>query len=259
MPAAPDLDLARRFLAAHGPADPVLLCGITGSHIYGFPSPDSDIDMKGLHVAPTAALLGLAPPNPTHDRLMVFEGTECDLTTHEVASALTRLVKGDGNVLERILSPLQLVAGPDLDALQALARASIHQGFAKHYRGYLRGMQREHDLKGRAKTALYSLRVALTGVHLLRTGALETDVGVNATEHGPADLRALVEELVSLKGSTHERVTLSESLDAAVRSQWSRLEERLDRALRTTDLPEVCPNQGALEAWLLELRRQSWS
>ena len=47
----PDLALARRFVEAHPPPGRVLLCTITGSHNYGFPSPDSDLDIKGIHLA----------------------------------------------------------------------------------------------------------------------------------------------------------------------------------------------------------------
>jgi predicted nucleotidyltransferase len=120
----PDIELARRFVAAKGPPHEVLLCGITGAHIYGFASPDSDIDMKGVHIVPTAQLLTLEPKIPAYDKLEVFEGTECDLTTHEVARALATLLRGDGNVLERILSPYQLVDSPAVSELQDLAAKS---------------------------------------------------------------------------------------------------------------------------------------
>ncbi len=48
----PDLDLARRFIATHPPPGRLLLCGITGAHHYGFPSPDSDIDSRYVPGAP---------------------------------------------------------------------------------------------------------------------------------------------------------------------------------------------------------------
>ncbi|MEZ4465912.1 MAG: nucleotidyltransferase domain-containing protein [bacterium] len=59
----PDLDLGRRFVAERGPAGQVLLCAVTGAHLYGFPSPDSDLDLKGIHLAPTPTLLGLQVPS----------------------------------------------------------------------------------------------------------------------------------------------------------------------------------------------------
>ena len=45
--ALPDLELGRRFIA-HSPVPGLTLqCGVTGSHDYGFSSPDSDLDLKG--------------------------------------------------------------------------------------------------------------------------------------------------------------------------------------------------------------------
>ncbi|MFO0750929.1 MAG: nucleotidyltransferase domain-containing protein [Myxococcota bacterium] len=120
----PDLDLARRFVAGHRPAGTVLLVGVTGSHDYGFPSADSDLDLKGIHLAPIEDVLGL---DLRHlgivDRLEVFEGVECDLTLHEAVKALSLLLRGNGNMLERIASRFQLYETPELDELRALLPA----------------------------------------------------------------------------------------------------------------------------------------
>jgi hypothetical protein len=35
---------------------------LSGAHAYGFPSPDSDLDLKAIHVAKTADLLGFDVP-----------------------------------------------------------------------------------------------------------------------------------------------------------------------------------------------------
>ena len=57
----PDLELDRRFLKKNPPPGRVLCCAVTGSHHYGFSSPDSDLDLKGIHLCPTEVLLGLSP------------------------------------------------------------------------------------------------------------------------------------------------------------------------------------------------------
>ena len=85
---APDLDLARRFVAHRPPPGEVLLCGITGSHHYGFTSADSDIDIKGIHQVPTSRLLALEGVRQNHDALEIYEGVECDLTTNELRQAM---------------------------------------------------------------------------------------------------------------------------------------------------------------------------
>ena len=86
--AVPDLELGRRFIAASPVPGDVLQCGVTGSHDYGFSSPDSDLDLKGLFIAPTRRLLGMHRPPEAFDRLVDFEGVECDLTLNEVMPGL---------------------------------------------------------------------------------------------------------------------------------------------------------------------------
>lgn len=38
-----DLDLAREYLTVNPPPGRLLLCGVSGAHMYGFPAPDSDL------------------------------------------------------------------------------------------------------------------------------------------------------------------------------------------------------------------------
>ena len=38
---------------------------VSGSHLYGFPSADSDIDLRGCFRAPLRSLVGLKPPTET--------------------------------------------------------------------------------------------------------------------------------------------------------------------------------------------------
>lgn len=248
----PDFDRARRFLAAHPPPGELILCGVTGSHYYGFPSPDSDIDLKGIHLAPTRSVLGLDAPPETHDVLTMFEDVEHDLTTHEAARALALLVRGNGNVLERILTPLQVVETPDVAPLAELARAALSKRFAGHYRGYFLGMCREHTQRElpRAKTLLYAYRVALTGIHLLRTGEVRGDVVANGREHGFGDL----DELVAYKRDHGEKGALEPGLDAKHRARWAALEAALEDALAASPLPDEPPNRAAMSEWLTERR-----
>ena len=38
---------------------PLLFVTISGAHLYGFPSPDSDFDLHGVHVLPVREVVGL--------------------------------------------------------------------------------------------------------------------------------------------------------------------------------------------------------
>lgn len=47
---------------------PLLFSTISGAHLYGFPSPDSDFDLRGVHLLPLEEVVGL---NPGHETIEV--------------------------------------------------------------------------------------------------------------------------------------------------------------------------------------------
>ncbi len=249
---SPNMELAARFLQEQQPPGRLLLCGVTGSHQYGFPSPDSDIDLKGIHLAPAAEWLGLGTPRETFDRLQPFEGVECDLTTHEAKKAFGLLLRGNGNMLERIESPFQIVESADLDTLRSISRRLLSKRFAGHYRGFFTGMCREYECGNprQAKPMLYSYRVALTGVHLLRTGELECDLNRLAPEYGFDEVLPLIEK----KRSTKEHVSMTDDEDREHLAAWPRLEQALTDALSASKLPPEPVGRDELSDWLVELR-----
>src|SRR5947209_4354444 len=49
---------------------PLLFATISGAHLYGFPSPDSDFDLRGTHVLPLEKVVGLVVRDETVERRM---------------------------------------------------------------------------------------------------------------------------------------------------------------------------------------------
>ncbi|PRQ08056.1 nucleotidyltransferase domain-containing protein [Enhygromyxa salina] len=252
----PDLELCRRYLALRPPPGRLLLCGVTGSHHYGFSSADSDIDLKGIHQAPTEQILSLFPGRDNHDALEDFEGVECDLTTNELSQALRLLIKGNGNLHERLATPFQLVESQLVAELQDLGLRARSRASHGHYRGYLHGMRREHLKQDppRAKSLLYTFRVALTGIHLLETGELVAHLPSLAPEYGFAE----VLELAEVKIAGAEKEPAPEPLATELRARWPELEERLDAARDRSPLPEQATNVDEIEAWLVARRREGF-
>ena len=41
---------------------PLVFATISGAHLYGFPSPDSDYDLRGCHLLPLRDVVGLDAP-----------------------------------------------------------------------------------------------------------------------------------------------------------------------------------------------------
>jgi len=250
----PDIEKGRRFLQAHG-APGRLLVGVTGAHYYGFPSPDSDLDLKGIHVAPTAAAVSLDPPPDAVDFLGVFEDLEMDYTSHEIACALRLLLKGNGNMLERILSPFQLVESDRMRQLRSLAAGTVSTKFFHHYRGFF-GRMRADWQSAATKTVkglLYAYRSALTGIHLLRRGECVADVVHLAPLYG----FARVPELVHRKANGREHGEMADSGDFA--DDLARLEQLLLQAHGDSTLPELAANRQALNDFLVDVRRDHFA
>lgn len=240
--------VAARFLDAACAQRETIVVALSGAHAYGFPSPDSDLDLKGIHVAPTRELLGLRPETPPVEHIEVVEGVELDYSSHELGMVLHGILKGNGNFIERILGELLLVRAPLLAELQPLVRASLSQRAHHHYRGFALNQRREAEKTRRAKKVLYVLRTTLTGTHLLRSGELVTDVTRLAPVYG-FDLADLLEAK-----SKAEKQALDDTVFAAAESRMDRAFATLDEALTQTLLPVEPPNMAEVDAWLVETR-----
>src|SRR5687767_11659805 len=77
-----------------------LVVSLSGAHAYGFPSVDSDLDLKAVPLDPPAKLLALRPPVLHADRLEVISGVEIDYTSNELGPVLAGILNGNGNYLE---------------------------------------------------------------------------------------------------------------------------------------------------------------
>jgi len=85
---------------------PLLFATISGAHLYGFPSPDSDFDLRGVHILPLAEVVGLEVGRETVEVSKIIDGLEIDLVTHDAKKFFGLMLKKNGYVLEQIFSPL---------------------------------------------------------------------------------------------------------------------------------------------------------
>ncbi len=230
-----------------------LVVSLTGAHAYGFPSPDSDLDLKSVHITPTAHLLRLEQRGAASaERLEVVDGVEVDYSSNELGPVLHGVLQGNGNFVERLLTPHALRTSPELEGLRPLVRGVLSQRLHRHYRGFAHGQRREWEKTGfaSAKKLLYVLRTALTGTHALLTGEVEADLTVLMDRYGFGEAG----ELVTWK-RRGERSELSAELSEHWRGQVGRAFEQLDAARDRSVLPEEPQGSEALETWLLDLRR----
>jgi predicted nucleotidyltransferase len=227
-----------------------LVVYLSGAHAYGFPSPDSDLDLKAIHVARTADLLGLTPPAPTFDRAEIVDGVEIDYTSNELSHALSGMLAGNGNFLERVLGRTAAYASGLLAELRPVAERALSRRAHRHYRGFASSQLQLLEKEPTAKKLLYVLRTTLTGVHLLETGSLEPDLTRLVDAYDVAEAAELIE-----RKRAGERAGLDPSLVAAWRPRVDRLLGRLDEAREKSPLPEEPRNADEVQAWLLAVRR----
>jgi predicted nucleotidyltransferase len=223
---------------------------LSGAHAYGFPSPDSDLDLKAIHVARTSDLLGLEIPSPTADRAEIIDGVEIDYTSNELAHALGGILNGNGNFLERVLGRMTATSSSLLSELRPLAQRSLSRRVHRHYHGFAQNQLRFMEKEPTAKKLLYVLRTTTTGIHLLETGELEPDLARLMDRYDLADSRSLIE-----RKRSGERASIDPTLLEAWRTRIDALFARLDHARNASSLPEEPPNDRDVRDWLLAVRR----
>jgi hypothetical protein len=202
---------------------------VSGAHLYGFPSQDSDIDLRGVHLLPLEQIVGLTPGQETVTWIREQSGVEIDLVTHDLAKFCRMLLSRNGYVLEQVLSPLVVASSLLHEELLALAPACVTRNHAHHYLGFARNQWRLFENNNELKPLLYTFRVLLTGIHLMRTGTLHTDL--NHLDGGPGYLPDLIE---AKRAAEHAGLPSgapdAEQLTSDVEALTIRLEEERDRS-----------------------------
>lgn len=241
-------------LAAHALQQPypLLFATLSGAHLYGFPSPDSDFDLRGVHLLPAQEVLGLHERRETLDSSSVRNGMEIDLVTHDAEKFFKLMLKKNGYVLEQLYSPLTISTGPLHDELKELGRGCITRHHDHHYRGFAENQRRllEKEQPPRLKPLLYLYRVLLTGIHLMTSG----DVEANLTVLNDRFKLDWIDDLVARKSEGHENATLRTGELDLHRAKVAVLFERLDDAAQSSSLPDKPSARDALSDFLVRLR-----
>jgi uncharacterized protein len=229
----------------------LLFATISGAHLYGFPSPDSDYDLRGVHILPAEEVLGLFPDRETIE-ISKKEDIELDLVTHDVQKFFGLLLKANGYVLEQLYSPLVVHTTAEHEELKSIARNCVTRHHAHHYFGFAENQWRlfQKEDPPRVKPLLYVFRVLLTGIHLMRTGTVEANLNrLNEEYELP-----YIPELIERKTRGTERQTLEQAEVSFYENEYDLLRKRLENETSQTRLPESQTAKAALNDLLLRVR-----
>jgi hypothetical protein len=248
---------------------------VSGSHLYGFSSPDSDWDLRGVHVVPARDVFGLGGYRETVEDRTFVGGTPSyrsvpgadglvatnvldELVTHDARKYFRLLLRNNGYVLEQIFSPLVVFDGGRLQQIRHIASRCITSQHSLHYKGFGYGEWTKFVKNPRktTKRILYVFRVLMSGIHMMRSGRVEANI-VTLNE----DFRLpYIEQLIAQKRTSEETGELpaGNGLDFYTR-EYERLMEMLLDASKESHLPPM-PEDGArseLNELLIELRMET--
>ena len=246
----PDLSPVVAELLGRG--HPLLFATVSGAHLYGFPSLDSDVDLRGVHLLPLREVIGLREGEQTQSRMWDRDGLELDLVTHDLLKFARLMLRRNGYVLEQLLSPL-VVHTTDVHAeLAALAPGVLTSDHAHHYRGFARTQWRLFEKNGELKPLLYTFRVLLTGIHLMRAGEVQAHL---PTLLDTVTAPPYLPDLIALKADA-EHGHLPGTLDRArLTADVEALHTTLDTAQSTSPLPLRPTAYDALHALVVRTRQ----
>jgi len=233
---------------------PLLFATVSGAHLYGFPSRDSDYDLRGVHVIPVSEAVGLLPRRETIQVEGMRGAIEMDLVTHDVLKFFTMLLKRNGYVLEQLYSPLIVHSTPEHEELKDIARGCITRHHSHHYLGFAATQWAlfQKETPPRVKPLLYVYRVLLTGIHLMRTGAIEASLPVLNEAFSLPYIAGLVERKIA----GPEQSQLDDPEIAFHQREYVRLVSLLEAEAERSALREQPDSRDALHDLLVRIRLQ---
>ncbi len=245
-----DFELLKTEAARH--PYPLMFATVSGAHLYGFPSSDSDYDIRGVHVLPANESLGLLPKRETVEVEGMRGGVELDLVTHDALKFFSLLLKKNGYVLEQLYSPLVIQSSPAHDELKQIAKSCVTRHHSHHYLGFAATQWNlfQKESPPRVKPLLYVYRVLLTGIHLMRTGRIEANlIALNEDFRLP-----YLAELVRRKIEGAEESKLETPEIEFHQAEYRRLVAQLQTEAVGSTLPDEAACRDALNDLLIRVR-----
>lgn len=233
---------------------PLLFASVSGAHLYGFPSPDSDFDLRGVHILPLHAVLGLDETDDTVESARIEQDIELDLVTHDIKKFFRLMLQNNGYVLEQLYSPIIVHALPEHEELREIGKSCVTRYHVRHYLGFANKQWKLFEEKEprRVKPLLYVYRVLLTGIHLMNAHYVEANlVTLNETYKLP-----YIADLIDRKLNAAEKQTIEDADIEFHRAEYERLCEVMKKASESSTLPDEPTAKAALNDLLQRVRLQ---
>ncbi len=223
---------------------------LSGSHLYGFTSKDSDVDYRGTYLTGTENLLGL------HKKRDVIE-MKPDIVLFELTKELNLALKGNCNVIEHINADPVCRTAEYVEMKQMVNNIFPKRGVYNSYRGMGMFNYKKFILKGRTtfKKYLYVFRALMAGIYVLQTGKIEPNIVTLNKYFKIPEIKVLVEaKKEGFENDEVKDITTDGSLDLLIPPLF----ERMDKAYVKSKIPDRVDPQlrGEINSWLIALRTE---
>lgn len=235
----------------------ILFLTISGSHLYGFTSRNSDVDYRGAYIAAADTLLGIMNPKDMFGP--VTYGLD-DIELFEIRKFLGLALKMNCNVWEHLFSDrMMILKSKEFLDLRELLKSMISKGGLYHsYNGMARENYDKWIKTGREYTVkkfLYVVRALLAGIYFLENNKIEPDINILNDQYD----NETVESLVDLKRRGQEKDQLDQSSKTAEKAHIliNKLLVDIDEAYVKCGLPEIPSDEDfhKVDGWLKKIRR----
>lgn len=207
----------------------VLMAVESGSRAWGFPSPDSDYDIRFLYARSRDWYLQLQPGRDVIERPIV---DEIDLNGWDVRKAINLLLKSNAVISEWIESPIRYQPDhPIVEKLRILADDVLDPRALAHHYASIGRHAADRWLNGDdavpVKKYFYALRPALAIRCLRHDPAMRPPMNLQAliaASDVPETLARDIAELVEAKSRTNERSNGAKmpAIDALIQTELAR-------------------------------------
>lgn len=186
----------------------ILLACETGSRAWGFPSPDSDFDVRVIYKHDKNWYLSLTEEKDTIEYFL--ENNEIDISCWDLRKSLRLLAKSNPPLLERIQSPIiykvnnEFLTGINSVAQETYSRiATIHHYLSMATKGFEEIVNSEEY---KLKKFFYTLRASVACLWILEKEELppiEFRKMLNGLDL-PGNLKIRIDELIEIKSIISE-------------------------------------------------------
>jgi hypothetical protein len=241
-----ELKMLKKF--AEEKVDKPVFCTLSGSHLFGFPSKDSDFDVRGAHVIKTKEMFHFSKPNDTIEITETVDSKKIDLVSQEIEKFLGLMISVNGNVLEQVLSPIVIVTSKEHEELKKLAKNAVCKKLYHHYKGMAYQNYSRYIQEGivTVKKYLYVIRSLMSGIHVLQEGKIEPDI----TKLNKKFKFSEIDELIKKKKEEKIEMKRDEKLESLIKSLF----EQLEYAHKSSALPDDVQNAEEFDKFLLKMR-----